>query len=164
MPFWRKYGMITPVKIAIAFLVAGGAFWVAVGNQSKVSQCHRLILLVNQENYLIAQKQGKQTATTNQLVRNLDGVNQKLAAVNLRDQELKGFKNRFFKGFQALSQALGNAGKALDSARIAKFTPAGRAKVVKAKLKIQLEGKAALNAATQHELLAGEINQYCTEK
>jgi hypothetical protein len=97
-------------------------------------------------------------------VRELDGVTQKVAAVNLRDKELKVLQNRLIKAVQALSQALGNAGKAIDSARIAKFTPGGRAKVEKAKLQIQAEDKAALKAVAEDELLASEINQYCTQK
>ncbi len=160
----RKSAVINPVNVAIAFLVAGGAFLLTTRSQSKVSECHQLISVVNQGSSLIDQNKGKQAATTNQLARELDRVTQNLAAVNFGDKELKKFQTRFVKLFQALSQASDRAANALDSARIAELTSAGRAKVEKAKPEIEAAGKAAVKVAAQADVLATEINQYCREK
>jgi hypothetical protein len=99
----------------------------ATSSQSKVSECHQLISVVNQASSLIDQNKGKQAITTNQLALQLDRGTQNLAVVNLQDKALKD-QNRFIKVFQALSQASRNAASALDSARIAELTLSGWAK------------------------------------
>ncbi len=160
----RKSAVINSVSVTIAFLVAGGAFLLATSSQSKVSECHQLISVVNQASSLIDQNKGKQAITTNQLALQLDRGTQNLAVVNLQDKALKEFQNRFIKVFQALSQASRNAASALDSARIAELTLSGWAKVEKAKPELEAAGKAAVKAMAQADILATEINQYCREK
>lgn len=161
MSVLRKYAVITPVNVAITCLVAGSAFLVSAGSQSKVSQCHQLISVINQGSSLIDQKKGKDAATTNKLARDLEKVTQNLTVVYLGDTNLQGFQNRFIKVFQTLSQAFTKAGKALDSARLAESTPAGRVKVDSAKAELEAAFKAAAPAAKQADGLAAEINHYC---
>ena len=162
MSVFRKDPFINPVNVTIAFFVTAGTFLVAVGGQSKVSQCYQLILVVDQGSSLI--NQNKDAANTNQLVHNLDKVTQNLVAVNLQDTKLKEFQNQFIKTFQAMSQAISNAGKALNLAKKAEFTLGRRAKVEKAKLKIEAAAKTGVKAAAQADILATEVNQYCSEK
>lgn len=162
MTVFRKDTFINPVNVAIAFFVAVGTFLVAVGSQSKVSQCHQLILVVNQGSSLIAQN--KDAANTNQLVHNLDKVTQNLVAVNLQDTKLREFQNQFVKVFQAMSQAISNASKALNSAKKVEFTLGRQAKIEKAKLKIEAAAKTGVKAAAQADVLASEVNQYCSQK
>jgi len=158
-----KRAVLHPVNIALFFLVASGVFLIVTNSQSKMSQCHRLISVVNQGSSKIDQNQGKQAASTNQLAHELDGVSQNLAAVDLENPKLKEFQSDFVKVFQTLSQAIENASKALDSAKTAELTPAGREKVEKAKPEIEAEGKVAVKAAAQADILAGEVNLYCSK-
>ena len=161
MSVLRKYAFITPVSVAITCLVAGGAFLVSARSQSKVSQCHQLISVVNQGSSLIDQNKGKDAATTNKLARDLEKVTQNLSVVYLRDKKLQEFQKLFIKDFQTLNQAFAKAGKALDSASLAKSTPAGRVKLDSAKAEIETAFKAAAPAAKQVDSLAAEINYYC---
>ena len=162
MSVFRKDSFINPVNVAIAFFVAIGTFMIAVGSQSKVSECHQLILVINQASSLIAQN--KDAANTNQLVHNLDKVTQNLVAVNSRDKKLKEFQNQFIQVFQTMSQAISNASKTLNSAKKAKFTLGRRAKIEKARLKIEAAAKTAVEAVAQADVLATAVNQYCSEK
>ena len=157
MSSWRRYAVIAPVSAIVAFAVASC-------KDTKVSQCQRLIEAVNRGSSLVEQNKGKQAETTFQLADDLDGVTKAIARMNLGDTELKEFQNRFVKEFEALSQAIALAGKALDSASTAEVTPAGRAKLEKAKGELEKSLKAASLAAKQADTLAVEVNIYCGQE
>lgn len=158
----RKRATIIPISVTIAFLVAAGAVWVVTSNPSKATQCHMMISLINKGSSRIDQYQGK-ALMKNQLASELNKVSQDLAVVNLSDPYLQEWQNQFVNVFQTLGQAIENAGKALDSAKKAELTPRGRVKVEKAKPEIEANGKTAIAAATQADLLADKLNQYCSQ-
>ena len=152
----RRYTVIVSVSASIAVLVSGCS-------NSKVSQCQRLISVVNEGSSLVEDNKGKEAATTFQLAQDLENVTQAIAQINLEDTKLKYFQNRFVQVFETLSQAISQAGKALEIANKVEVSPAARVKLDKAKAEIETSFKAASVAAKQADVLAGEVNRYCNQ-
>ncbi len=151
---FRRYIVIFPFCISIAFLLASC-------NQSKQSQCQRLIELVNKQNELVQKNKGTKADTTLQLATDLDKVTKEMAETKFGDPQLAGFQSRLVQSSQTISQEIAKAGNALSSATTAEVTPAGRTKVESAKKDIEAALKKATVAANQSDDIAQELNQYC---
>lgn len=82
---WHKYIFIAPVSLSIALLLSSCS-------EDKVTQCKRLIQVVNEGNSLIDQNKGRQVITTWQLSKDLEAITTSLGDLNLAILNSKNFK------------------------------------------------------------------------
>jgi hypothetical protein len=152
-----KYIVIAPVSLSVALLLTSCS-------ETKVSQCQRLIRVVNEGNSLIDKNKGQQVTTSLQLSKDLEVVTTSIKELNLNDPKLKEFQNRFVKVFNTLSQAIAKAAKALSTAKAAEDSPSGREKLQNARTEIDTAlTTAAKNTGKESDVLLKEINQYCVK-
>lgn len=152
-----KYIVIAPVSLSVALLLSSC-------NESKVSQCQRLIQVVNEGNSLIDKNKGQQVTTSLQLSKDLEVVTTSIKELNLNDPKLKEFQSRFVKVFNTLSQAIAKAAKALSAAKAAEASPSGREKLQNARSEIDTAlTTAAKNTGKESDVLLKEINNYCVK-
>ncbi|MBD2385637.1 hypothetical protein [Cylindrospermum sp. FACHB-282] len=152
----RKYIVIAPVSLCIALLVTGC-------NESKVSQCQRLVKIVNEGTSLIDTNKGKQVTTSLQLSKDLETVNKSIAELKITDPKLQEFQSSFVKVFENLSQAIAKAAKALGTAKTAEASPAGREKIQSARAEIDSALAAAKTTGKQSDALGNQLNKYCSQ-
>lgn len=100
-----KNTVIAPVSLSIALFVTSCS-------ENKVSQCQRLIRVVNAGTSLIDNNKGRQVITSIQLSKDLEFVTKSIKELNLKDPKLKEFQSGFVNIFQNLSQAIAKAGRA----------------------------------------------------
>lgn len=150
---WRKLIVIVPVGLSIALLVSSC--------EDQVTQCQRLIQVVNAGNSLIDQNKGEQVITSLQLSRDLQVITQSLKKLNLTDPNLKEFQRNFASIFENLSQAIAQASQALGTAKSAEASPAGREQLQKARTQIDTSLTSAESAGKQSDALVEDLNKYC---
>ena len=97
MSVLHKYTVIAPVSLSIALFVTSCS-------ENKVSQCQRLIQVVNTGTSLIDKNKGTQVITSIQLSKDLEFVTKSIGELKLTDPKLKEFQSGFVKIFQNLSQ------------------------------------------------------------
>lgn len=153
----RKYTFIAPVSLITALLVSGC-------NENKITQCQKLIQVVNQGTSLIENNKGQQVTTSIQLSKDLENVTKSLQELKLSDQKLQQYQGSFAQVFQNLSQAIAKAATALNTAKSAEASPDGRLKIQKARTEIDTAlTNAAKTAGKQSDTLGTQLNQYCTQ-
>ncbi|MBE9004683.1 hypothetical protein IQ259_06460 [Fortiea sp. LEGE XX443] len=151
-----KYTFIVPVSLSLTLLVTGC--------ENKISQCQRLIQVVNEGNALIDQNKGKQAITSLQLSKDLEAIDTSLEELKLADTQLKEYQNRFQKVFDNLSRAIAKAAKALAAAKTAAASPDGREKIKKARNEIDTALTAvATTAGKESDTLMNDLNKYCSQ-
>ncbi|PAX53883.1 hypothetical protein CK510_13170 [Brunnivagina elsteri CCALA 953] len=151
----HKY-IIIPVSLGIAFLLASC-------NETKVTQCERLIKEVKVGTSLLEKNKGAQVTTSLQLAKDLEGVTNKVRDLNLGDEKLKEYQSRIVKVYEALSQNIGKAGKALGSAKTAQASTAGRETIQKARENINSALQTAANSAKEFDSSVSGLNDYCSK-
>lgn len=156
MSVLRKYTVIVPVSLCIAFLVTAC-------NDSKAAQCQRLIEVLNKGTNLIEKNKGQQVITSMQLAKDLEAVTKDLKQLNLKDPELQDYQNRFVKMFENFSQSFAKAGKALSAAKTAQASSEGRLTVEKTRGDIDTALTSAANVAKQSDITASKLNKYCNQ-
>ncbi|MDZ8029961.1 MAG: hypothetical protein RMY64_05365 [Nostoc sp. DedQUE08] len=156
MSVLRKYTVLAPVSLSIALLVASCS-------DNKVSQCQRLIRVVNAGTSLIDKNKGTQVITSIQLSKDLDFVTKSIGELKLTDPKLKEFQSSFVKIFQNLSQAIAKAGKALGATKTAQASESGREKIQKARAEIDSALTTATTLGKQSDTLVNQMNKYCSE-
>ncbi|MEA5553899.1 hypothetical protein VB713_23445 [Anabaena cylindrica UHCC 0172] len=153
----RKYTIITSLSLSISLLVTSC-------NETKVSQCQRLIKVVNQGTSLIDNNKGKQVTTSLQLSRDLQTVTKSIQELKLADPKLQEFQSSFVKVFDNLSQGISKAAKALGAAKVAKPSTEGREKIQKARTDIDSTlTVAATTAGKQSDTFGNQLNEYCSQ-
>ncbi|GAB1542910.1 hypothetical protein NUACC21_55840 [Scytonema sp. NUACC21] len=152
----RKYTVIVPVSLSVAFLMTAC-------NNSKVSQCQRLMEVVNKGTELIENNKGQQVTTSIQLSKDLEGVTKEIKELNFKDPKIQEFQNRFVKLFETVSKSIAKASQALGSAKTAQPSSEGRVKIQKARGDIDTALTAAANAAKQSDAVASDLNKYCNQ-
>ncbi|MBR8832478.1 MAG: hypothetical protein DSM106950_00145 [Stigonema ocellatum SAG 48.90 = DSM 106950] len=157
MSVWRKYIIIAPVTLSIAFLVTAC-------NDSKSAQCERLITVVNKGTDLIDNSKGQQVVTSLKLAHDLEAVTKELKDLKFKDPKLKEFQNRFMNVFETFSQSISKAAMALYSAKTAKASFDGRVIIEKARGEIDTALTPATTAAQQSDALASQVNKHCSSK
>jgi hypothetical protein len=150
---WRKLIVMAPVSLSIALLVSSC--------EDKVTQCQRLIQVVNAGNSLIEQNKGEQVVTSLQLSKDLQVITKSLEELNFSDPNLQEFQSSFASIFENLSQAIAKASLALGVAKSAEASPTGREKLQKARTEIDTSLTAAETAAKKSDTLAEDLNKYC---
>lgn len=152
---WRNLIVITCVGLSVGLLVSSC--------DDKVTQCQRLIEVVNAGNSLIDQEKGKQVITSFQLSKDLQVITKSLAKLNLSDPKLQEFKGDFVQVFESLAQGIGKASQALGAAKNAAASTTGRKQLEMAKVNIDTSLTAAENAGKKSDSLAKELNDYCKQ-
>ncbi len=155
MSVWRKRLVITSVSLSIMGITGC--------SESKLSQCKRLIELVNQGNFLIEKDKGTQVTTSLQLAKDLQKVTSNLVKQEFKDPQLTEFKASFVKIFEDFSQQIDKAGKALGASKVAEASTDGRFKIQKAREDIDVALKKAATVAKESDTLAEKLNQYCSQ-
>lgn len=154
---WHKYIFIAPVSLSIALLLSSCS-------EDKVTQCKRLIQVVNEGNSLIDQNKGRQVITTWQLSKDLEAITTSLGDLNLADPQLQEFQSGFIKVFKNLSQAIAKASKALGSAKTAEASASGREKIQKARTEIDTAlTTVAKTSGKESDKLVNQLNKYCAQ-
>ncbi|MBD2431409.1 MULTISPECIES: hypothetical protein [Fischerella] len=153
---YRKNKIIVPISVSLTLLLIGC-------NDNKASQCQRLIKTVNDGNSLVEINKGTQVATSLKLAKDLQTATKKIEQLNLKDPKLKEYQTQFVKVFTTLSQNIYKAGKALNTAKLAKASTSGRQQIQTARSEIDNALKAAEVAAKQSDVLATQVNRYCSQ-
>lgn len=134
-------------------LMVSAVSLLAVGCESKVNQCNKLIKVANQASTeLKSMNKGNNTNAVGQLkaaANSLDQYAKEMKAVELKDEKLKDFQDRFVKMYE----------QSRDSSR------AIVAAVDKKDSKAANENLSKLQtAASQENTLVNDVNQYCQGK
>ncbi len=153
---YRKNNIIVPITVSLTLLLVGC-------NDSKASQCQRLIQTVNEGNSLLEINKGTQVATSLKLAKDLQVATKKIEQLNLKDPKLKEYQTRFVKVFTTLSQNINRAGKALNTAKLAKASTSGTQQIQTSRNEIDNALKAAEFAGKQSDVLAVQVNKYCSQ-
>jgi hypothetical protein len=156
MSVLHKYTVIAPVSLSIALLVTSCS-------ENKVSQCQRLIRVVNAGTSLIDNNKGRQVITSIQLSKDLEFVTKSIKELNLKDPKLKEFQSSFVNIFQNLSQAIAKAGRALGATKTAQASESGREKIQKARTEIDSALTTATTVGKQSDTLVNQMNKYCSQ-
>jgi hypothetical protein len=153
----RKYTVIAPISLTIALLINGC-------NDTKISQCQRLIKVVNQGTSLIDNNKGTQVTTSLQLSNDLQNVTKAIQELRLTDPKLQKFQSSFAKVFDHLSRAIAQAASALGTAKTAEASTAGRVKIQKARTNIDSTlTAAAKTAGRESDIFGQQLNEYCSQ-
>jgi vacuolar-type H+-ATPase subunit I/STV1 len=156
MSVWPKYTLIVPFSMSLFLLLASC-------DDSKASQCRRLITAVNDGTSLLETNKATQVVTSLKLAQDLEVVAKNIEEKNFKDPKLQEFQTRFVKVFTTLSKNINKAGKALGAAKLTEASSSGKDKLQKTRDEIDAALKAATIAAKQSDVLAGEVNKYCSQ-
>lgn len=156
MSISHKYTVIAFVSLSIALFITSC-------NGNKVSQCQRLIRVVNAGTSLIDKNKGTQVITSLQLSKDLEFVTKSIGELKLTDPKLKEFQSSFVKIFQNLSEAIAKAARALGATKTAEASASGREKIEKARAEIDSALTAATTVGKQSDTLVNEMNKYCSQ-
>ncbi|MEH1831867.1 MAG: hypothetical protein V7L29_07300 [Nostoc sp.] len=156
MSVLHKYTVIAPVSLSIALFITSCT-------ENKVSQCQRLIRVVNAGTSLIDKNKGTQVITSIQLSKDLEFVTKSIKELNLTDPKLKEFQSGFVKIFENLSQAIAKAGKALGTTKTAEASASGREKIQEARTEIDSALTTATTIGKHSDTLVNEMNKYCNQ-
>jgi hypothetical protein len=156
MSVLNKYTVIAPLSLSLTLFITSCS-------ENKVSQCQRLIKVVNAGTSLIDKNKGTQVITSIQLSKDLEFVTKSIRELNLKDPKLKEFQSGFVKIFQNLSQAIAKAGRALGATKTAEASIPGREKIQKARTEIDSALTTATTISKQSDKLVNEMNKYCSQ-
>ncbi len=156
MSVLNKYTVIAPLSLSIALFITSCS-------ENKVSQCQRLIKVVNAGTSLIDKNKGTQVITSIQLSKDLEFVTKSIRELNLTDPKLKEYQSGFVKIFQNLSQAIAKAGRGLGATKTAEASAPGREKIQKARTEIDSALTTATAIGKQSDNLVNEMNKYCSQ-
>ncbi|MEA5507340.1 hypothetical protein VB735_30455 [Halotia wernerae UHCC 0503] len=147
MPSVLKRTAILSVAAAIALLFAGCG-------ESKVVQCNKLIKVANQATVL-GQKLGRNSQSVKsakgltEIASKIDQIATEMKALEIKDEKLQGFQDRFLKLYQDSSKNLNQTAIAIDKKNI----PA--ASKFLASLK---------KSSNEEAAIVKEMNGYCASK
>lgn len=148
--------IITPLGLSFTLLI--GAC-----EETKQSQCQRLITTIKEGTSLVQSNKGYQVVTSLKLAEDLEEVANKLENISLQDSKLQEFQNSFAGIFKSISQEVSKAGKALGASKVAKASKPGREKIRKARKDIKIALNTALKDGKESDRLEMEIDAYCKQ-
>jgi len=130
----------------LSMMAAVVAMSTATGCDGKISQCNRLIGVINKEQGPLKSASGSDPAALKKLAETLDGVAEKVEAVKLKDDKLVGFRDEYAKMAKDLAKASRETAEAL----------AGNDPK-----KAQEAAKAMGGFGPRENTLVDKINKYC---
>ncbi|WP_044304303.1 hypothetical protein [Richelia intracellularis] len=153
---WKKHMLLTSIYLCLTL------FWV-YANESKISQCKRLITIVDQGNNSIETNKGYQVTTSYQLAKDLEKITQILIKSKFGDTKLAEFNDKFATIFRNWNQQIGKASKALATTKTAEPSKNGRITIKKAREEINTNLISAYYTAKNFDVLFEELNEYCNQ-
>ncbi|NRB07694.1 MAG: hypothetical protein HRU34_10980 [Richelia sp.] len=150
----NNYILLTPIYLCFTLLV--------FACESQVSQCQRLMKMVDQGNNLIDKNKGYQVTTSSQLAKDLKKITQSLTRSKFQDPKLIEFNSKFATIFKTWNQQIGKASKALGTTKAAKASQEGRMAIKKAREEIDTSLTDAQSTAKQFDTLFKQFNDYCS--
>ena len=154
MAIVKKYILLAPIYLCLTLLISSC--------ESQVSQCQRLIKMVDQGNSLIDKNKGYQVTTSSQLAKDLKKVTESMKRSKFEDPKLIEFNSKFATIFRTWNQQIGKASKALGTTKAAKASKEGRKAIKKAREEIDTNLTAAQSKAKQFDTLFKQLNDYCS--
>ena len=115
--------------------------------ESKTTQCNRLIQIINTEQEVVKSSTGADSAALRTLANKLDGVAIKVSTVKLTDEKLIAFRDSYTKmasDLAASSRKVADAVDAVDRDALTEGT------------------KAMQSFGTRESKIVGDLNVYCT--
>lgn len=146
-------------RLSLVLLVF--AFAIAACGESRVSQCNRLIEVIDDGHALMRDFDQQTPRSTAQLSRKLDALVEEVKAVELSDQQLQTYRDRFAQIYSDLSDSFSTTSTALASAQEAGSNKSGLQQVQQARNQVEQASQQAEKAAKQADAIAAEINAYC---
>ena len=150
------FRIISPLSLSLALLVSGC-------EETKKSQCERLIKTIREGTSLVESRKGYQVTTSLELAKDLEEVAKKLEKLNLQDSKLQEFQSSFAGILKSMSQEVEKAGKALGASKVAKASKSGRERIRKARQDIRLALSTASKDAKRSDSLEMEVENYCNQ-
>ena len=150
---WGVKSITGPVAVAVAIAL--------VGCESQVAQCNKLNEVVNQGQTISHNIQGTDAATMEKLSTDLQGLAEEIQAVELGDETLVGYRDRFVKIYQDLGGAAQQVGGALASLNDIKPNEEGVQKAKELQADVEEASKVGDQAAKDEDSLVKEVNNYC---
>lgn len=132
-----------------------------VGCETKVAQCNKLIEVVNQGQQISQNIKGTDAATMEKLATDLTGLSEQIKAVEIEDETLVGFRDRFVTIYEDLSGAASKVGGALTALNEIKPNPEGVKKAKELQADVEAASKIGDQAAKDEDVLVKEVNTYC---
>jgi hypothetical protein len=122
--------------------------------ESKVAQCNKVIKVANQAAVLGQQfgkdpKSAKGSKGLTELATKIDAIGTEMQGLEIKDEQLQGFRGRFQKLYQDISKGLNDAAGAIDKKNI---RDANRFLVTLQK------------SSVEESTIVKEINSYCSGK
>lgn len=154
MHHFRPCHRILPLSVLIALVIAGCG-------QSKTSQCQKLIRVINKGSTLASTLEVDRSTSTVQLVNVLNVITQELKEVEVADETIIGFQNRFISIYEQFNQAFKDTTPVVNLISNVQPTPDGLQKVKEAKTKVDGAIAKIKQATKDADALAIEINNYC---
>lgn len=118
-----------------------------VGCDGKISQCNRLIEVINKEQGPLKDASGSDPAALKKLAETLENVATKVEAVELKDEKLVSFRDDYAKMARDLAKASNETAEALDG---------------KDPTKAQEAAKTMSSFGSRESDLVDNINKYCS--
>jgi hypothetical protein len=114
---------LTLKRTATLSLVAAIALLFAGCGESKVAQCNKVIKVANQAATLSQQfgkdpKSTKGSQALTELASKIDGISTEMKGIEVKDEKIKGFQQRFLTLYQDISKVLNDAAGAIDKKNI----------------------------------------------
>ncbi len=130
--------------------------------ESRVTQCSKLMAIVNQGNALVdSKKDSPDSATTQALAQQLKLTAKQLETLNLTDKNLQTFQRQLITTFRKLSQALSNLGQAFSDSQKASTSKQGREEMEQAKREARQAGFVANQVAQTQDAVTDKLRNYC---
>lgn len=147
MPSMLRRTATLSLTAAIAFMFTGCG-------ESKVAQCNKVIKVANQAAVLGQQfgkdpKSAKGSKGLTELATKIDAIGTEMQGLEIKDEQLQGFRGRFQKLYQDISKGLNDAAGAIDKKNI---RDANRFLVTLQK------------SSVEESTIVKEINSYCSGK
>lgn len=130
--------------------------------KSRVSQCNRLIDVVNQGHTISQDIIGTDAEAMEKLAIDLLDLSQRIDEVGLTDPNLQSYRNRFVRIYGSLSIAAHQVGMALRELDQIPPTPTGVTQAQRLQERVEQASQRGDRAAAQEEILVREINNYCS--
>ena len=138
-------------KTAIA-AIASVTSVLLVSCENKVAQCNKIVAVANKATTEVQQtSQGKDEKIDQlgKMVTSLDNYAKEMGAIELKDEQLKGYQGRFVAMYQQMS----TSSKSLIDAAKQKKAPQAQSALAELQKSVALE-----------QPLVNEVNQYCQGK
>lgn len=141
-------------RTATLSLVSAIALLFAGCSESKVTQCNKIIKVANQAATLSQQfgknsKSGKGSQALTELATKINQVGTQMKGVEVKDEKLKGFQERFLALYQNISKGLNDTAVAIDKKNIRDTN----------RFLVSLQKSSA-----EESTIVREINSYCSGK